>query len=111
MENGLMPTNDNFWYGSTATTPESQFFFCKGVNTFVSIEPIHRPFADLGEKDCFVDWVIVGAETGNRKGKVVPKKAWIDEIAYQCHETGTPIFMKASLMEIMGVDFRQEFPW
>ena len=26
---------------------------------------------------CF-DWVIIGAETGNRKGKVVPKKEWID---------------------------------
>lgn len=111
MEHGLLPTDDNFWYGSTATTPDTPFFFCKAVNTFVSIEPIHQPFKDLGDKDCFVDWVIVGAETGHRKGKIIPQKEWIDELASSCKKHGVPIFMKDSLKPIMGDDFRQEFPW
>ena len=57
------------------------------------------------------DWVIVGAETGNRKGKVAPKKEWIMEIAEECAKYYRPIFMKDSLRELMGEDFRQEFPW
>ena len=111
MQLGVLPTESNFWYGSTATTPDTTFFFCKAVNTFISIEPIHAPFSDLGNKDCFVDWVIVGAETGRRKGKIIPKKRWIDELAANCDRCNTPIFMKESLKTIMGADFRQEFPW
>lgn len=111
MQLGILPTESNFWYGSTATTPDTTFFFCKGVNTFISIEPIHAPFSDLGNKDCFVDWVIVGAETGRRKGKIIPKKEWIDELAANCDRCNTPIFMKESLKDIIGADFKQEFPW
>lgn len=56
-------------------------------------------------------WVVIGAETGNSKGKVIPQKEWIMEIANVCREYGTPVFMKESLRELMGDDFRQEFPW
>ena len=57
------------------------------------------------------DWVIIGAETGNRKGKVTPDKRWIMRIAENCAISGVPVFMKESLREIMGEDFRQELPW
>lgn len=80
-------------------------------NTFLSIEPIMEPFTGLGENDAFVNWIIVGAETGNRKGRVVPEKEWIMELVNSCARTRTPIFMKESLREIMGDDFKQEFPW
>ena len=110
-DKGLLPMDSNFWYGSTVTTPEKEFFFCKGIHTFVSIEPILEPFTELGRTDCFVDWVIVGAETGNRKDKVIPEKAWIDELAGQCSRVGVPIFMKSSIEDLMGGDFRQEYPW
>jgi len=56
-------------------------------------------------------WVIIGAETGNRKDKVTPKKEWIDSIAEQCKSADIPLFMKESLRELMGEDFIQEFPW
>ena len=110
-EKGMLPKEENFWYGSTATIPEMPFFYCKGVNVFLSVEPILAPFGNLGNQDSFVNWIIVGAETGNRKNKVVPQKAWIDELSEQCRRTGTPIFMKESLRGIMGEDFRQEYPW
>ena len=45
------------------------------------------------------------------KGKIVPEKAWVDEIAQQAKENSIPVFMKESLREIMGEDFRQEYPW
>jgi len=57
------------------------------------------------------DGIIVGAETGNRKDKVIPKADWIMEIVQNAEKTNTPVFMKESLRGIMGDCFRQEVPW
>ena len=108
----ILPTGKGYWYGTTVTSPEQPFFYSNvpddNPHTFVSIEPIMGSFGKI--KDC-PDWVIVGAETGNRKGKVAPRKEWIDGIADECKRCRTPIFMKESLRGLMGADFRQEFPW
>lgn len=58
-----------------------------------------------------VNWIILGAESGNRKDKVVPRREWIDNIVQICDERNIPVFMKESLRDLMGADFRQEFPW
>lgn len=57
------------------------------------------------------DWIIVGAETGNRKNKVRPEKDWLGGIVNGCAEHNIPLFMKESLCGLMGNDFRQEFLW
>ena len=108
----ILPVGAGYWYGTTVTEPEQPFFGGRtpddNPHTFVSIEPILKPF---GEIKAFPEWVIIGAETGNRKGRIAPKKAWIDEIAQQAQERRVPVFMKESLRGLMGEDFRQEFPW
>lgn len=58
-----------------------------------------------------VNWIILGAESGNRKDKVTPRREWIDSIVQICDERNIPVFMKESLCGLMGDDFRQEFPW
>ncbi|MBR6569504.1 MAG: DUF5131 family protein [Clostridia bacterium] len=58
-----------------------------------------------------VNWIILGAESGNRKNKVTPRREWIDSIVQICDERSVPVFMKESLRGLMGDDFRQEFPW
>lgn len=58
-----------------------------------------------------VNWIILGAESGNRKDKVTPRREWIDSIVQICDERKIPVFMKESLRGLMGDDFRQEFPW
>lgn len=58
-----------------------------------------------------VNWIILGAESGNRKDKVVPRREWIDNIVQICDERNIPVLMKESLRGLMGADFRQEFPW
>lgn len=110
---GVLPISDNFWYGTTATTDSEKFFYSRYLNTFISIEPILSKFEAIGDQNRHVvcDWVIVGAETGNRKGKVIPKKKWIMNIKNQCQDAGVPIFMKESLIELMGNNFIQKFPW
>lgn len=106
---------DNMWFGSTATTPETEFFYSGMHNTFVSVEPILQPFRDSNgdgaRASLITDWIIIGAETGNRKEKVIPKASWIMDLVQSAEEINTPIFMKESLREIMGDCFRQEFPW
>ena len=58
-----------------------------------------------------VNWIILGAESGNRKNKVTPRREWIEGIVQICDEHNIPVFMKESLRGLMGDDFRQEFPW
>ena len=112
-ENGLLPNGDHFWFGSSVETPEKKYFYSDGLNTFTSIEPLLERMGKWGFKYLgdLPKWIIIGAETGNRKGKIIPEKAWVDEIAQQAKENNIPVFMKESLRGIMGDDFRQEFPW
>lgn len=114
-EKGILRTNRSFWYGSTATRSNEPFFYSRipddNPNTFCSIEPILEPFVAVPEIIEKLDWVIVGAETGNRKEKIVPQKEWIEEIADECKRCRVPILMKESLRGLMGADFRQELPW
>ena len=104
---GLLPRTIECWWG--ASTPHKSDKYNIGEHSFVSIEPILEDFT--GATQLHARWVIIGAETGNRKGKVIPKRDWIMPFVETCAELGTPVFMKESLREIVGFDFRQEFPW
>lgn len=113
-ETGLLPCRDNFWYGSTATHPETdQMMYSEHLNTFVSIEPLSGPFGtQVSGALEYIDWFIIGAETGNRKGKVVPEKSWVKEIVDYCDSAGKPVFMKDSLIPVVNESiWRREFPW
>ena len=115
--NGMLPQGDNFWFGTSTPTPSTSYFYdyraANRVNTFVSIEPILEEFGpwNFDKPGQLPGWIIVGAETGNHRGKVVPEKEWVDEIAWQAQRNGVPVFMKESLRTLMGDDLRQEFPW
>ena len=104
------------WYGYSATKENQLWRFhhadgCPCINLFVSVEPILEPIRPGFSTHVPADWVIIGAETGNRKGKIVPEKKWIMDIAEECSYSGRPIFMKSSIQDLMGADFRQEYPW
>jgi protein gp37 len=112
IEKKILRTGSNYWYGTTTTAPEDIFFSHNQLNTFVSIEPILEPWSDEDVVKTIkkVDWIIIGAETGNRKDKVVPKKEWITTLMEQGRESGIPILLKNSLRELMGEGLIQEFP-
>lgn len=103
------------WYGTSVTRKDDRDFFAPDYNTFVSIEPILESFSDekhAAYRQMVQPWVILGAETGNRKNKIVPKKEWITELVDYYSKFGyTKFFMKDSLRDLMGDDFKQEFPW
>ena len=68
---GKLPQNKNMWYGSTVTAMENYFSSEKSFNAFLSIEPLLAPISPLTITD--VKWIIIGAETGNNKIKVIPQ--------------------------------------
>lgn len=108
-EMALLPRVDNFWYGTTTTEAGQSYFISEYHKTFTSVEPMTGPlFAQAG--GILVDWVIVGAETGHRKEKAVPEKAWVEDLLSACREEGVPLFMKGNLADVWGEDLIQELP-
>lgn len=107
-----LPSHDNWWFGSTLDSKNARRFQGDNhFNTFTSIEPLTENM-DVGLGSFGSDeWVIIGAETGNRKGKIIPKREWVENIVEAAQITGMKVFMKESLRGLMGKDFRQEFPW
>lgn len=107
-----LPVHDNWWFGSTMDNANARRFQGDFTwHTFTSIEPLTE-FMDMGLGSFGSDrWTIIGAETGNRKEKVIPRREWVENILEAAAITGVKVFMKESLRELMGDDFRQEFPW
>lgn len=114
-DKGLLPAAENMWYGFSYTNNKSAGWASKygDKNNFVSVEPL---LEDLRLFDEHVlcraaKWVIIGAETGRSKTKVVPKIEWIEKILRHCDKFQIPVFMKDSLIPIVGEEnMRREFP-
>ncbi len=113
---------ENCWFGASASNNAELERANRSRAVWISLEPIRERIET--DEDQFMmfnpytgaerkrwSWVVIGAETGNSKNKVVPKKEWIQEIADICRQEGTPVFMKESLRDLMGDGFRQEYPW
>jgi len=115
----IRPEDNNFWLGSTATDIAHDIMhFANRQHTFISCEPMLAPWPEASKPNhaamqmgLMPEWVIFGAETGNRKDKITPEKAWVDNAVQMCRNICAKVFMKESLRGIMGNDFRQEFPW
>lgn len=105
----------NVFFGATITTQEQLKNY--RINAyepfdFLSVEPLLEPINFRFDLGALPKLIIIGAETGTRKNKVIPKKEWVDNIVKFCDENNIKVFMKESLREIMGNDFRQDkLPW
>ena len=80
------------------------------INTFWSMEPLLGPVA-MEDAEGLPQWVILGAETGNRKDKVTPRREWVDQIAAFCAENEIPVFYKNNLREHFPDLPASVFPW
>lgn len=97
---------------------------------FISYEPMQEPVTfrpkagSLSELMCLmrsgeasklrmldgISWLILGAETGHRAGKAIPKREWIEGVVSQCRVAGVPVFEKGSLADVVGRALIQEYP-
>ena len=115
-EYGVPAGQENMWYG-TSITRESEAgrfnYLPTGCRTFVSIEPLLEDIYPEKHNSMFqqTDWIIIGAETGRSKSRVVPENSWIKKIMDEAGKTGIPVFMKESLVPVIGEqNMRRDFP-
>lgn len=109
----LLPHGDNFWYGSTVPDETAQAMYPKAedINTFWSMEPLLGP-VDITESDGLPQWIILGAMTGPGSAERQPKQEWVEDIVRAADANGIPVFMKNSLLPIIGEEnMRRDFPW
>ena len=103
---------ENAWLGySTTGTIWHQWHPRHNNNIkYVSIEPItHAPiYIDRIIKK--LDWIIVGAETGNRKNKFIPDSQMIGEVVWTHEKFIIPLFMKDNLRPYWDYELIQQFP-
>ena len=101
----IIQLKSNYWFGVSVDNQDQYMdiasiwpFRSRSPNQFISLEPIQSEFVISGH---FIPhWLIVGAETGNRKGKVIPKREWLLDIRKKCHKLGIPLFEKDSLAQL-----------
>ena len=112
-----VPTErENIWYGTTITGPADMDRTAALIidgKTFVSIEPLHERLSkeDIKLICKLSDWIIIGSETGRNKKKILPEFEWIKDIVLEADSAGIPVFMKKSLIPIVGKEnMRREFP-
>lgn len=106
----------NCWLGATINYAGDSYKFEDTPFTkhiynihFLSIEPIF----DYIPIDCidFADWIIIGAETGNRKDKIIPKKEWITKMVEQLNDKNIPVYLKDNIYKSYpDLPIIKEFP-
>lgn len=106
---------DNVWMGVTITAEcdKKRIKYLleniKAKNYFLTFEPL---FGEIGLLDLDrIGWIVIGTETGKRKGKITAEKSWILNIAKQAKANNIPVFMKGYLSDIVGEEnMVQELP-
>lgn len=109
----LLPHAENFWYGSTVANEDAAAMYTMqgvAINSFWSMEPLLGP-VDMSAAEGLPQWVILGAETGNRADKVTPRREWVDQITQFCAENEIPVFFKENLREHFNDLPASAFPW
>ena len=89
--------SDNIWMGVTVenekVTPRIKDLISVPARIkFLSCEPLLGEIKSLGKYISFIDWVIVGGESGSGARKM--NKQWVEPILNICQKSGTPFFFK-----------------
>ena len=91
-------TLENAWFGVSVTSSKEKNRIrilrenIHGGHYHVTFEPM---FDEVGMVDLTgIEWIVIGTETGHRKGKAVLKPEWVWNLTHQAHALGIPVFMK-----------------
>ncbi len=106
---------ENAWMGVTVTSAKEKQRIAelkqhiRAKHYHVTFEPM---FDDVGALDLSgIEWVVIGTETGKRKGKAESKPEWVFSICEQAKAQGVKVFMKEDLLGILAEEeMVQEFP-
>lgn len=107
--------DENVWMGVTVTR-NSEKRRIKDLMKHVKAQHYHVTFEPLFDDICDIDlsgigWIVIGTETGRRKGKVNAASEWVLHLVSQAKEKNIPVFMKEELLPIVGEErMIQELP-
>lgn len=102
----LQTDDDNVWMGVTVTCEAEKGRIAalrqhaRARHYHVTFEPLFGPIEGLDLTG--VEWIVVGTETGRRRGKVEARPEWVRGIIAQARAQGVEVFMKEDLLPIMG---------
>jgi len=102
----LQTDDDNVWMGVTVTCEAEKGRIAtlrqhaRARHYHVTLEPLFGPIEGLDLTG--VEWIVVGTETGRRRGKVDARPEWVRGIVAQARVQGVAVFMKEDLLPIMG---------
>ena len=102
----LQTDNDNVWMGVTVTCEAEKGRIAtlrqhaRARHYHATFEPLFGPIEGLDLTG--VEWIVVGTETGRRRGKVDARPEWVRGIVAQARVQGVAVFMKEDLLPIMG---------
>jgi len=105
---------ENLWWGVSVTKQQDLWRIAAlidalpNVHKFVSFEPLHGPISPDYEG---IEWAIIGAESRNRVGRIIPQPAWIAALVSRFPRP-IPVFMKKNLRLHIPADWDlvQQFP-
>lgn len=97
----------NVWigYSTTGTLYHDWDERHKDNIKFISIEPMMDNVVGTGKGLLNTNWIIIGAETGNRKGKVKLQNQWIYDALELLDKLKIPVFIKNNAGGV-----RQDYP-
>lgn len=111
----LQTDDDNVWMGVTVTCEAEKGRIAtlrqhaRARHYHETFEPLFGPIEGLDLTG--VEWIVVGTETGRRRGKVEARPEWVRGIIAQARAQGVAVFMKEDLLPIMGeTGMIQELP-
>ena len=88
-------TLENAWFGVSVTSSKEKNRIrtlrehIHGGHYHVTFEPM---FDEVGMVDLTgIEWIVIGTETGHRKGKAVSKPEWVWNLTHQAHALGIPV--------------------
>ena len=102
----LQTDDNNVWMGVTVTCEAEKGRIAtlrqhaRARHYHVTFEPLFGPIEGLDLTG--VEWIVVGTETGRRRGKVDARPEWVRGIVAQARVQGVAVFMKEDLLPIMG---------
>ena len=106
---------DNMWIGTTVTCSADMWrvdYLRRNVGgtRFVSFEPLFDCIREPNLSD--IDWIIIGAQTGNARDKVSPHFTWAHFLSMDADVYGISVYMKDNLLPHLpdGYVLRKEFP-
>lgn len=105
------PFPENCWCGTTVTKEREaykidQILEVEAPVRFISFEPLHGP---VDHPLMGLQWIIIGEETGNRKGKIETLDVWVDCLVARAQGLEIPVFIKPPLYDRYWLKL-QEFP-